>query len=59
MFKTRYIGFSIGTGFVADGHFNEFQVKLGRPKDQVEIAKGIELAKIASVSCQFQVVFGS
>src|SRR5271157_2225508 len=50
--KTADVGGSIGPLAVPDRHLDDLQIQLGRPKQEVEITKGIQLSKIASAPRQ-------
>jgi hypothetical protein len=47
---------SILTVFVADSHLHNFEVLLGGAKEQVEVAKGVKVAKIPAVDLDVFVV---
>lgn len=40
---------SVGTFLVPDKHFDDFQIELRGPKQQIKIAKGIEITKIGTI----------
>ena len=50
------IGGAVGPLLVADGHFENLEIELGCPEQQVEISEGIELAEILPVGSDAFVV---
>src|SRR5205085_9927639 len=54
--EPRDLGLTEGTGFVVDRGLDDLQVLLRRSKDQVEIAKRIEVAEIVALTCENFVV---
>ena len=46
----------IAAAGISDGHFDNFQAQLACPKNQVKIAKGVEIAKIGAARLQSNVV---
>lgn len=51
------VGCTIGALAIADGEIDDLEVEFGGSEDQVEIAEGIEIAKVGAVGCYFFVVF--
>ena len=50
------IGGTVGPLLVANGHFENFEIELGRSEQQVEISEWIEFAEIGSVRCDTFIV---
>ena len=46
MRKSMDIGSAVGPFLVANRHFQNLEIELGRPEQQVEIAEGIEISEI-------------
>lgn len=57
MFPARDVGGSVGSFAVADGKIDNPAVEFGCAEDKVEIAEGVEIAKIGAVGCDLFVVF--
>jgi hypothetical protein len=58
MLKAADPGTFIGAFAVTDDHLGYFQVQLGGAKQQVEIAKGVEIVEIAAVFAD-QLIIGT
>ena len=50
------IGCAVGPLLVSNGHLQNLEIELGRPEQQVEISKWVELAEIRPVRCYAVVV---
>ncbi len=57
MLETTDIGASIGSFFVSDGDFNNFQIQLIGPKNEVEIAKWVEITEEFAIGNESVVIF--
>ena len=57
MLETADIGASIGSFLVSDGDFNNFQIQLIGPKNEVEIAKRIKITEEFPVGDESVVIF--
>ena len=51
------VGAAVGALLVANGHFNDFEIELAGAKEQIEIAKGIEITEIGAAPLEVFVVF--
>ena len=57
MFPARNVGGAIGAVTITDGEINDLAVMFCRAEDQIEIAEGVEVAKVGAVGRDFFVVF--
>ena len=57
MLPARNIGCAVGAFAVADGHIHDLAIELRRAKDEVEVAKWIEVAKVGTVGGDLFVIF--
>lgn len=51
------VGRAVGPLAVADGKVDDLQVEFCRAEDQVEVAKGVEIAEIGTVGGDILVIF--
>lgn len=57
MFPAGDVGGAVGAFAVADGEIDDLEVEFCRAKDEVEIAEGIEVAKVGAVGGDGFVIF--
>lgn len=51
------VGAAVGAFTVADGEIDDLAVEFGRAEDQIEITKGVEVAKVGAVGGDLLVLF--